>query len=127
MLNEDRIAMMTKLAAYEQNKGKKSLKINKYFRGDYLLMQMLKTLLYVTFSFGLALGLYLLYHLEELTENLYKMDLIGFGMQILKVYGICLAAGLAVTYLVYTYRYAKAKKSLKGFMQNLKKLNAQQQ
>ena len=41
MLNEEKVVLMTKLAAYEQHRGKKDTKIRRYFRGDFLLMQML--------------------------------------------------------------------------------------
>jgi len=126
MLNEEKVVLMTRLAAYEQNKGRENLKINKYFRSDYLLLQMLKTVLYTTFSFVLLLGLYLLYNLESITENLYQMDLIAFVQKIATTYAAFLVICCVVTYLVYSYRYLKAKKSLKEYMKNLKELNAQQ-
>jgi len=126
MLNEEKVVLMTRLAAYEQNKGRENLKINKYFRSDYLLLQMLKTVLYTTFSFVLLLGLYLLYNLESITENLYQMDLIAFVQKIATIYAVFLVICCVVTYLVYSYRYLKAKKSLKEYMKNLKELNAQQ-
>ena len=126
MLNEERVVLMARLAAYEQSKGKKNIKINKYFRSDYLILQMLKTFLYMTISYVLLLGLYLLYNLETLMEELYQMDLVAFVQKIIMLYGVWMAAGFVITYLVYSYRYFRAKKSLKEFMQNLKKLNAQQ-
>ena len=36
MLNEDKIKLMTKLALYEQGKGKESIKSNKYYKKDYI-------------------------------------------------------------------------------------------
>lgn len=124
MLNEERVILMTKLASYEQKKGKKNIRINRYFRSDYLIMQMLKTILCSTIAYVLLLGMYMLYHLEEFTENLYEMDLIGFVQKIIMIYGVFLAVSCVLTYLVYSYRYVKARKSLRGFMGNLKKLNA---
>ena len=126
MLNEERVILMTKLASYEQKKGKKNIRINSYFRSDYLIMQMLKTLLCTTIAYALIAGLYLLYHFEELTANLYQMDLIGFVKQIVMLYGVFLVVSCVITYIVYSYRYMKARKSLKEFMNNLKKLNARQ-
>ena len=117
---------MTKLASYEQKKGKKNMKISKYFRSDYLVMQMLKTLLCTTIAYALLAGLYLLYHFEEIMENLYEMDLIGLIQRIVMLYGLFVVVGCVFTYIVYSYRYLKARKSLKEFMSNLKKLNARQ-
>lgn len=124
MLNEERVILMTKLASYEQKKGKKNIRISKYFRSDYLVMQILKTLLCTTIAYLLLLGLYMLYHLEEFTENLYQMDLVGFIQKIITLYGVFLVISCVLTYIIYSYRYVKARKSLKGFMNNLKKLNA---
>jgi predicted membrane protein len=126
MLNEERVVLMTKLASYEQRKGKKNIRISKYFRTDYLLLQILKTLLYATVSFALMLGLYVLYNFENLTENLYQMDLLGFVKQIVMLYVVFVAVSCVVTYILYSYRYMKARKSLREFMSNLKKLNAGQ-
>lgn len=126
MLNEERIILMTKLASYEQGKGRKNIRISKYFRSDYLILQILKTLFYTTIAYAILIGLYLLYHLETLTENLYQMDLIGFVQKILMLYGVLMVVCCVITYIVYSYRYLKARKSQKEFMNNLKKLNAQQ-
>ena len=126
MLNEERVILMTKLASYEQKKGKKNIKISKYFRSDYLVMQMLKTLLCTTIAYALLVGLYLLYHFEEIVENLYEMDLIGLVQRIVMLCGVFVVVGCVFTYIVYSYRYLKARKSLKEFMSNLKKLNARQ-
>lgn len=126
MLNEERVILMTRLAAYEQEKGKNSMKICKYFRSDYLMMQMLKTLVCTTIAYAILTGLYLVYHLEELTENLYSIDLIGFVQQILTRYGVFVVVSCVFTYIVYSYRYLKAHKKLKEFMSNLRKLNARQ-
>ncbi len=126
MLNEDRVILMTKLASYEQKKGKKNIKISKYFRSDYLVMQMLKTLLCTTIAYAFLAGLYLLYHFEEITSNLYQMDLVGFIQKIVMLYGVFVVVSCVFTYIVYSYRYLKARKNLKEFMSNLKKLSARQ-
>jgi len=127
MLNEERVILMTKLASYEQKKGKKNIRINKYFRSDYLVMQMLKTLLCTTVAYVLLAGLYLLYHFEEIVGNLYQMDLIGFIQRIVMLYGVFVVISCVFTYIVYSYRYHKSRNKLKEFMSNLKKLYARQQ
>ena len=126
MLNEERVVLMTKLASYEQRKGKKNIRISRYFRTGYLLLQMLKTLLYATVSYAIMMGLYVLYNFEKLTENLYQMDLVGFVKQIVMLYVVFVAVSCVFTYILYSYRYMKARKSLREFMSNLKKLNAGQ-
>ena len=69
-------------------------------------------------------GLYMLCNFEEFMENLYKMDLLAFAKDVLK-YLVAAVGGYAVlTYIVCTWRYAAAKKSLKCYYHNLKKLNS---
>ena len=126
MLNEERVTLMTRLAAYEQRKGKKNIRISKYFRADYLMMQMLKTLIYVTVAYAILVGLYLLYHFESLTEELYQLDLVGMVQKILTYYGVLAVISCVFTYIVYSCRYHRARKGQKEYLNNLKKLSTHQ-
>ncbi len=124
MINEERIILMTKLAAYEKSEGKQSMAIGKYFRGDYITLHLLRTVLSGTIAFVLGLGVYLLYFYEELMTDLYSIDFaamlrnaIGYYVIFLLVYGM-------LTYVVFMLRFLKAKKSLRRYYHNLKKLNS---
>ena len=35
MLNEEKVILMTQMASYEENEGKKNMAIGRYFRSDY--------------------------------------------------------------------------------------------
>ena len=124
MLNEDRIILMTKLASYEEKEGKRNVAIGSYFRGDYLTVKVLKSLLSASLAFIIVLALYILYDFEVFMQDIYKMDLIGFAQDILIYYGITVVSYGVISYIVYSYRYAKAKKSLKCYYHNLKKLGS---
>ena len=45
-----------------------------------------------------------------------------FAKNVLKAYAIVVVGFAVLTYIIYTYRYSKAKKSLKNYYGNLKKL-----
>lgn len=124
MLNEERIILMTQLAAYETHEGKKNTKIGNYFRSDYIAIQVLKSFLSATVAFALIFALYIFYDFETFMQELYKMDLISFARNVLIWYGVTVVAYSVATYIVCSYRYAKAKKSLKCYYHNLKKLNS---
>ena len=124
MLNEERIILMTKLASYEKNEGKKSMAIGKYFRGDYITLHLLKAVISATIAFFIGLGLYILYNVEELLENLYNMDFLLFARNIISVYVVFVVGYSCLTYIIFTYRYAKARKSIRRYYNTLKKLNA---
>ena len=51
MLNEERIILMTKMASYEEREGKKNVAIGKYFRGDYIAIQIIKSVFCATIAF----------------------------------------------------------------------------
>ena len=55
MLNEDRIKLMTRMASYEENEGKRSMAIGKYFRSDYLSLQTIKSIISATLTFAIVL------------------------------------------------------------------------
>lgn len=124
MLNEERIIMMTKMASYEEKEGKESVAIGKYFRSDYISIQVLKSVICATIAFVIILALYIFYNFEVFMQDIYKMDLIKFAQDILIYYGVTVVIYGSISYLICSYRYAKAKKSLKCYYLNLKKLNA---
>ena len=124
MLNKERVILMTKLASYENGEGKKNAAIGKYFRGDYIGAEVVKSIIAGTLAFGVGFALYVLYEFESLMADIYKMDLFVFAKNILVVYVVVVVAFALITYLVYYKRYSKAQKSLRNYQKNLKKLSS---
>ena len=122
MLNEERIKLMTKMAAYEADEGKKNVAIGNYFRGDYIGLQVIKSIISATIAFVIVFGQFVFYDFEVFMSDIYKMDLLGFGRTVITAYLIFVAVYALISYMIYTYRYAKARKSLKMYYNNLKKL-----
>ena len=54
LLNENKVKMMTKMAIYEKNEGRRMLRTAKYFKGDYVAFGILKTLITTTFAFAIV-------------------------------------------------------------------------
>ena len=124
MLNEERIILMTQMASYEAHEGKRNMAIGKYFRTDYITVQVLKSVISATIAYGIAFALFIFYDFEVFMEEIYKMDLIVFAQNVLKYYGITVVTYSLLSYGICSYRYAKAKKSLKSYYRNLKKMNS---
>ncbi len=122
MLNEERIILMTKMASYEANEGKRNVAIGSYFRGDYIGWQVLKSIISATVAFVVVFGMYIYYNFEVFMTDIYKMDLIEFAKHILSMYLGTIGIYAAVSYVVYTVRYMRAVKSLKLYYMNLRKL-----
>lgn len=124
MLNEERVILMAKMASYEEGEGKKCMSLGRYFRGDYLSLQLLRAFFCSTIAYLLGFGLYVLYYFETLLADIYKMDLLVFAQNVIIGYAAFVLAYCVITYGVCTYRYARAKKSLKIYYYNLKKLDS---
>ena len=124
MLNEERVILMTRMEAYAQDEGKQNMQIGNYFRNDYLSLQVLKSVVSITVAYLIGVGLYILYHLETLMQDIYKMDLWAFAGNILMYYGICVVVYATISYLVYAIRYTRARRNLKHYYNHLKKLNS---
>ena len=124
MLSQERIKLMTKMAAYEENEGKKYMSIGSYFRSDYMGMQVIRSVICGTLAFFLLAGLYVYYHFETMMQDIYKMDLLLLGRRALFYYIVFIAAYSVITYVIYSFRYSRAKRSLKHYYYHLKQLAA---
>ena len=122
MINEDKVVLMTKMAAYESGKGKHDITILNYFRGDYIGFQVLKAVIAATISFILVFAVYIFYNFETFMQDIYKMDLLSFGKSVIILYLCTVGAYGVISYVIYSFRYSKAKKSLRTYYANLKKL-----
>ena len=124
MRNEERIRLMTQMASYEKNEGKKNMAVGKFFRSDYITIQILKAILSATIVYGACFAVYILYQFEDFMENIYNMDLIGFAKNVLLYYAVTVIVYTIISYVVCSVRYAKAQKNLKSYYQSLKKLSS---
>ena len=123
MLNEEKIKIMNKLAMYEQGEGKKYLPVSRYYRSDYIGLAMIKNFFLVTIGYCLILAGIAAYFGEYLVDNIHKMDLVAVGRNAVIGYVVVLVVFSVATYIQYSVRYHKAKKSVKEYYQELTQLN----
>ena len=123
MVNEERIKLMTRMAAYEKEEHKKNKTIVSFFKSDYISMQTLKSIVYTTIAFAIMFGLYVLYDFEVFMKEIYQMDVFEFAKSVIIVYGIFMGIILVITYIVSLYQYNRALQSTKLYYMNLKKLS----
>ena len=124
MLNESRIKLMTRMASFEAGEGRRSMAIGSYFRGDYIAKEIIKSILYGTVAYGILVGLCLAYDFEKFMENLYEMDWIAFGKEMLYRYLILVGIYSVITYIVYVVRYRRARRNLRIYYNNLRRLGS---
>lgn len=119
MLNKERIRQMTALADFEQEKGKKEIRISHYYRGDYIAVMLLKNFFITTVGYFLVLGLWAMWKLDWLMDG---MDSMNPGMLVFLL--VAVYVGMLVLYsalTVYTAlkRYREAVRNTKRYTQNL--------
>ena len=124
MLNGDRIRLMTEMAIYEKREGRTDEQVDAYFKSDYLSAELLKSFLAATIVFLMLIGVYCLYHFEELMLTIYSLDLKLLIRQILTRYFLFLAVFLVITLIVYVRRYNHTRRNLREYYRNLKELSA---
>ena len=113
MLNEEKIKIMNKLAMYEQGEGKKYLPVSRYYRSDYIGLALIKNFFLVTIGYCLILAGIAAYFGEYLVDNIHKMDLVAVGRNAVIGYVVVLVVFSVATYIQYSVKYHKAKKSVK--------------
>lgn len=123
MVNEERVKLMTRMAAYEEGDHKKNKNIVCFFRSDYISLQLLKAFIAKSIAFAILFGLYVLYDFEIFMKEIYQMDLFGFIRSVLIIYVIYILIFAVITYVVSLYRYNRALQNTKLYYLNLKKLS----
>lgn len=123
MINEEKVILMTKASLYESKENRKKLKITKYFRHDYISLQIISGWFFVTISFLLCTGLWGACNMEYLLDNIHKMDLKSLGMTFLLIYVAVVAVYACILYGVCSYRYHIAKKSVGRYANTLQKIS----
>lgn len=119
MLNEDRVILMTRMAAYEAGEGKKHMNVVRFFKGDYVAVGILKAIVCATVSYALIIGLYIYYNFDVFLSNMYDMDILEFVRGILVRYAWFLGIYVLITYIVCTIRYNYSRRKLKRYYKNL--------
>ena len=116
MINEEKVKIMTKIAMYE-------LPVSKYYRSDYIGLALIKNFFLVTIGYALAIAAVAVYFGEYLMENIHKMNLVSMGIYIIVGYAVVLVVYSVLTYIQYSVRYYKAKKSVREYYSQLTELS----
>lgn len=123
MVDEARMEVMIRLAEYESGSGKEAITIQKYHRRDYIALDMIKNFFLITIAYLLLLGLAALVFMSALTGSLNIINLTAFAAWILIGYILMLAVFLTISYFHASRRYREARKSVREYESELKKLD----
>ena len=122
MLSEEKIKLMIRLSDYEQNIGRADLEKTKYYKLDYIRIQILKTLVSVTAAVVLIVLLIGKYHMEYIITNALSLDYAGIAKYFLVIYLLLLCLFSLVTVSVSSVQYEAAKNRVKEYYSTLQEL-----
>lgn len=123
MLNEERVRLMTRLAAYESKEGKEDIEISGYYRKDYTSRNTLAALIWVTVGYVIALAIGGIAFMDVLIGNVNM------------TFFIILAGGVVIGYIVVLFVYGiiahetaarkhnEARQRMKKYNRDLLRLN----
>lgn len=122
MINEEKVILMTQIAMYHESLGREDLEKGKYFQSDYVKFNCLKTIVSTTVLFVIVAAAYVYYNLADIMEQLTEIDYLALASRVIAAYVIVCLIFVLIAWVLYTYRYMKAKPKLIKYNQNLKKL-----
>lgn len=122
MLNERKVRLMTKLAIYEKSEGRQSIGMTKYFQGDYVSWNVIKTIIWITVAYILGAGVWLIYNSEDILQNIASLNYFAIIRYAVLLYCILVIGYAVIAYFVYSARYRRAMKSVAGYEKGLKEL-----
>ena len=122
MLNENKVKMMTKMAIYEKNEGKKMLRTAKFFKGDYVSLAVLKSTIATTFAFIIVALMVVLCNTESIIRQINSMDYAALGKKIIVYYVLALIVYAVISGIYSAYQYDKTRSGIKKYIMRLNKL-----
>ena len=123
MLNMKKVRLMTRLAIYEKREGREDIRLSKYYRTDYVRLNVLKTVVAVTVGYLLVLLMLGMYHSEYLIREAVNLDYRSIGLRILGAYIAILTVYVCASLIGYTIYYNHSRKKLSKYFKMLKKLS----
>lgn len=124
MLNNRKVRLMSRLAMYEQNEGKEDVRMSKYFRTDYVRLNVLKTVVAVTLGYLLVLLLLIVYHSEYLIREAVTLDYKGMLLRYVGIYIIILVVYCSFAMIGYMLKYRASRKKLAKYFRMLRRLRS---
>lgn len=122
MIDPKKIRLMTKLAIYEKQEGEEDISIGKYYRADYVRMNILKTILAVTFGYLLLVLMIVIYHSEFLLDKALVLNYSLLGKKLLGYYLFLLVVYIGAVGVGYTVLYTRSRERLAKYYKMLGKL-----
>jgi uncharacterized BrkB/YihY/UPF0761 family membrane protein len=122
VINQEKVKLMTKIAAYEKNKGREDKRLMSFFKNDFVSLKSLGIQIGVTFAllliFGGDFAIKVLENLATITEY----NFVGAGVKYLTIWIIFMLVYTVVAAFYNRIEYLKAEKRVNNYQKLLTQL-----
>lgn len=122
MLDKKRIRLMVRMASYEKNNAKQDQKISSYYKKDYISLNTLITILWITVGYAIVVGVAAICGMEVLFDNLTITRMLILGglviagyIIVIVIYGVCASS-------YYKQKHNRAKQRVKRYYRDISRL-----
>ena len=122
MLDVKRIRLMARMAQYEKNDIRKDMKISTYYKKDYVSLNTLITILWMTVGYGILAALLAVCFMDELMENLTITKVANLGVGVGGGYIALLIIYIICANVFYRGRHNRAKQRVRKYYRDLSRL-----
>ncbi len=122
MINQNKVKLMTKLALYEETKGKEDFKISAYYRKDYAGVHILGSLLWTTVGYVCLAALVMLGALPWLMEHMTLRLVVIVAAAAVVGYVALLIVYVAAAGYIYNRKHKNARQRVKRYNHDLTQL-----
>ena len=118
MLDKKRIRLMVRMASYEKTNAKQDQKISSYYKKDYISLNTLITILWITLGYAIIVGLAVICGMDILFENLTIIRMLILAGLVVVGYIIV----LVIYGSYYKSKHNRAKQRVKRYYRDMSKL-----
>lgn len=124
MVNNRKVRLMTRLAIYEENEGKEDIRLSKYYRADYIRLNVLRSIVAVTVGYLLIVLIIAVYNSEYLIREAVTLDYRSILVRFAGTYILILTVYIALCMIGYLVKYSNSRKKLTKYFRMLRRLRS---
>ena len=123
MVNAERTKLMTKAEIFRVKEERRALKLNRFYRSDFISYEMIRSALCFIFGYVLFLLMWVLYYAEPLMTTKQIEELVQMAVRAGVALLCLLTCFLVASYFVFRRKYRKARAKVKEYQALLKQIN----
>lgn len=122
MVQEEKVKLMSRIAIYEKHEGRTAIPMNTFYKGDYVRLNALKSIVSATVVYVLVAALVAVYQIEYILANILKVDYKKLLVILLLGYAVWVFMYWLIARILYAKRYEDARSNIIIYNHRLKKL-----